>query len=72
MNLFVFYKKTEGRIRDVEIEFEEEKRRHVETQKILRKKEHRVKELCLQSEEGEFFLNSLFYFFETFFILFKF
>lgn len=35
----------------MEIEFEEEKRRHVETQKILRKKEHRVKELCLQSEE---------------------
>jgi len=43
--------KLEARIRDVEIEMEEEKRRHVETQKILRKKEHRVKELCLQSEE---------------------
>lgn len=43
--------KLESRIRDVEIEFEEEKRRHIETQKLLRKKEHRVKELCLQSEE---------------------
>lgn len=43
--------KLEARIRDCEIELEEEKRRHAETQKILRKKEHRVKELLVQSEE---------------------
>lgn len=43
--------KLEARIRDIEIEFEEEKRRHAETQKLLRKKEHRVKELLVQSEE---------------------
>lgn len=43
--------KLEGRIRDVEIQFEEEKSRHAETQKILRKKEHRIKELLIQSEE---------------------
>jgi len=43
--------KLESRIRDVEIEVEEEKRRHAETEKILRKKDHRVKELCVQSEE---------------------
>ncbi len=43
--------KLESRIRDVEIELEEEKRRHAETQKIMRKKEHRVKELLVQSEE---------------------
>ena len=43
--------KLESRIRDVEIEVEEEKRRHAETEKFLRKKEHRVKELCIQSEE---------------------
>lgn len=38
-------------IRDVEIELEEEKKRHAETQKILRKKDHRSKELLLQTEE---------------------
>ena len=43
--------KLEARIRDVEIELEEEKRRHAETEKIMRKKEHRVKELLVQSEE---------------------
>lgn len=43
--------KLESRIRDVEIELEEEKRRHSETEKILRKKEHRVKELMIQSED---------------------
>lgn len=43
--------KLEARIRDVEIENEEEKRRHAETEKILRKKEHRIKELLVQSEE---------------------
>lgn len=43
--------KLEARIRDVEIQFEEEKSRHAETQKILRKKEHRIKEVLTQSEE---------------------
>ncbi|XP_013785477.1 paramyosin-like [Limulus polyphemus] len=43
--------KLETRIRDVEIELEEEKRRHIETQKILRKKEYRLKEILLQTEE---------------------
>jgi len=43
--------KLESRIRDVEIELEEEKRRHAETQKMMRKKDHRVKELIVQSEE---------------------
>ena len=43
--------KLESRIRDVEIEVEEEKRRHAETEKILRKKDHRCKELSLQAEE---------------------
>jgi len=35
----------------LKIEVEEEKRRHAETEKILRKKDHRVKELVLKSEE---------------------
>lgn len=43
--------KLESRIRDVELEMEEEKRRHAETQKMLRKKDHRVKELILQTDE---------------------
>ncbi|XP_067120526.1 paramyosin-like isoform X3 [Centruroides vittatus] len=43
--------KLESRIRDIEIELEEEKRRHVETQKVLRKKEYRIKELIVQAEE---------------------
>ena len=43
--------KLESRIRDVEIEVEEERRRHAETEKMLRKKDHRVKELLLQTEE---------------------
>lgn len=43
--------KLESRIKDVEIELEEERRRHAETQKVMRKKEHRVKELIMQSEE---------------------
>lgn len=43
--------KLESRIRDVEIEVEEERRRHAETEKMLRKKDHRVKELLLQCEE---------------------
>uniref|UniRef100_T1J4Y6 Paramyosin n=1 Tax=Strigamia maritima TaxID=126957 RepID=T1J4Y6_STRMM len=45
--------KLEARIRDVEIEFEEEKRRHAETLKMLHKKERQVKELYIQSEESQ-------------------
>jgi len=43
--------KLEGRIRDLENEFEEERRRHAETQKICAKKERRIKEVQLQGEE---------------------
>lgn len=43
--------KLESRIRDVEIEVEEERRRHAETEKMLRKKDHRLKELLVQNEE---------------------
>ncbi|XP_054714949.1 paramyosin-like [Uloborus diversus] len=43
--------KLEARIKDIEIEFEEEKRRHSETQKSLRKKEQRLRELILQTED---------------------
>lgn len=40
-----------GQIRDVELELDEEKRRHAETVKILRKKERSLKEVIIQSEE---------------------
>ncbi|GFS52802.1 paramyosin [Nephila pilipes] len=43
--------KLEARIKDVEIEMEEEKRRHSETQKSMRKKENRLRELLLQTED---------------------
>ena len=43
--------KLESRIRDIEIEVEEERRRHAETQKTLRKKDARCKELIVQCEE---------------------
>ncbi|XP_018916899.1 paramyosin, long form isoform X2 [Bemisia tabaci] len=43
--------KLEARIRDIEIELDEEKRRHAETVKILRKKERTLKEIVIQSEE---------------------
>ncbi|KAF8774698.1 Paramyosin like protein [Argiope bruennichi] len=43
--------KLEARIKDVEIEMEEEKRRHSETQKSMRKKENRLRELMLQTED---------------------
>lgn len=43
--------KLESRIRDIEIELEEERRRHAETQKTLRKKDARTKELMVQCEE---------------------
>lgn len=45
--------KLEARIKDIEIEFEEEKRRHSETQKIYRRKELRLRELILQVEEDQ-------------------
>jgi chromosome segregation ATPase len=45
--------KLEGRIRDMEIEMDEEKRRHAETIKILRKKERSVKEVMVQVEEDQ-------------------
>ncbi|KAI1285375.1 Paramyosin [Halotydeus destructor] len=43
--------KLETRIRDAELELEDERRKHAESQKQLRKKEHRVKELLVASEE---------------------
>jgi len=43
--------KLEARIRDIELELDEEKRRHAETIKGLRKRERQVKELLIQSEE---------------------
>lgn len=45
--------KLESRIRDMEIELDEEKRRHAETIKILRKKERSVKEIMVQCEEDQ-------------------
>jgi len=38
-------------MRDLELEIDEEKRRHAESIKILRKKERSLKELVIQSEE---------------------
>ena len=43
----------EARIRDVEAELEEERRKHAETIKILRKKERTVKEIFIQCEEDQ-------------------
>jgi len=43
--------KLEARIRDIEAEFDEEKRRHAETIKSLRKKERHVKELLIANDE---------------------
>lgn len=45
--------KLESRIRDMEAELDEEKRRHAETIKILRKKERTVKEVMIQCEEDQ-------------------
>lgn len=45
--------KLEARIRDMELELDEEKRRHAETIKILRKKERTVKEVMIQCEEDQ-------------------
>jgi hypothetical protein len=39
------------KVRDIELELDEEKRRHAETIKILRKKERQVKEIIIQAEE---------------------
>ncbi|XP_011692085.1 PREDICTED: paramyosin, long form [Wasmannia auropunctata] len=43
--------KLEARIHDLELELDEEKRRHAETVKILRKKERNIKEVMIQIEE---------------------
>ncbi|RLU25792.1 hypothetical protein DMN91_001951 [Ooceraea biroi] len=43
--------KLEARMRDLELELDEEKRRHAETVKILRKKERNIKEVMIQVEE---------------------
>ena len=45
--------KLEARLKDLELELDEEKRRHAETIKILRKKERMVKEIIIQSEEDQ-------------------
>lgn len=45
--------KLEARMKDLELELDEEKRRHAETIKILRKKERSVKEVMIQCEEDQ-------------------
>lgn len=45
--------KLEARIKDMELELDEEKRRHAETIKILRKKERQLKEVMIQCEEDQ-------------------
>lgn len=45
--------KLEARMKDYELELDEEKRRHAETIKILRKKERQVKEVMIQCEEDQ-------------------
>lgn len=45
--------KLEARMRDLELELDEEKRRHAESIKILRKKERQVKEVMIQCEEDQ-------------------
>lgn len=40
-------------LRDLEVEFDNEKRRHSETTNVLRKKERNVKELMIQMEEDQ-------------------
>ncbi|UYV67293.1 unc-15 [Cordylochernes scorpioides] len=45
--------KLESRVRDLEIEIDEERRRHAETLKVSRKKELRIKELLTQIEEDQ-------------------
>uniref|UniRef100_A0A4Y0BSA0 Myosin tail domain-containing protein n=2 Tax=Anopheles funestus TaxID=62324 RepID=A0A4Y0BSA0_ANOFN len=43
--------KLEARLRDIEVELDEERRKHSETIKILRKKERSVKEVYIQIED---------------------
>jgi hypothetical protein len=43
----------EARLRDIELELEEERKKHAETIKILRKKERSVKEIIIQCEEDQ-------------------
>uniref|UniRef100_A0AAG5D4D4 Myosin tail domain-containing protein n=1 Tax=Anopheles atroparvus TaxID=41427 RepID=A0AAG5D4D4_ANOAO len=45
--------KLEARLRDIETELDEERRKHSETIKILRKKERSVKEVYIQIEEDQ-------------------
>ncbi|XP_050073806.1 paramyosin, long form [Anopheles maculipalpis] len=45
--------KLEARLRDIEVELDEERRKHAETIKILRKKERSVKEVYIQIEEDQ-------------------
>ncbi|KAF0309443.1 Paramyosin, short form [Amphibalanus amphitrite] len=46
-------KSLEVELRDLELEFDNEKRRHAETLSLLRKKERNVKELMVQMEEDQ-------------------
>ena len=39
------------KVRDIELELDEERRRHAETTKIMRKKERQIKEIMIQGEE---------------------
>jgi len=43
----------EGRVRELETQFDDEARRHADAQKNLRKSERRIKELSFQSEEDK-------------------
>jgi len=45
--------KLEGRVRELETQFDDEARRHADAQKNLRKSERRIKELSFQSEEDK-------------------
>merc|ERR1719186_1295673 len=45
--------KLEGRVRELESQFDDEARRHSDAQKNLRKAERRIKELSFQSEEDK-------------------
>ena len=43
--------KLEQRVRELEVEYDNEQRRHAETQKSMRKQDRRLKELAFQSDE---------------------
>merc|ERR1719309_1278994 len=47
------YGKLEARIHDLEVQFDDEARKHSDAQKNLRKAERRIKELTFQSEEDK-------------------